>query len=216
MVSTRNFRCVQGYTLIELVVVVGIISFLAAVLVPVFSRVREKGRQSYCVSNLHQLGLATQMYMADNDGQRPARMETLKQSGHVREKEVCLCPDDASGNWGGIIYEEARPSNLPPEQIKYSYTNAFDMPDWEWSALMRWGPQAGIMVCQLHGEGAAPTPPYAPPYMPVFTDYEGITLRLQIDGAVVIRHIQWEQLDSKNKIAHQWQFFCDDPQARLR
>ncbi len=39
---------VRAFTLIELLVVIGIISLLAAILFPVFSRVREKARQSSC------------------------------------------------------------------------------------------------------------------------------------------------------------------------
>lgn len=52
----------RGFTLIELLVVVTIIGLLAALLFPVFAKARERARQSVCESNLHQIGLATQMY----------------------------------------------------------------------------------------------------------------------------------------------------------
>ncbi len=51
-----------GFTLIELLVVVAIVVLLAAVLFPVFRRVRERGRQVACLSNLRHLSLATFQY----------------------------------------------------------------------------------------------------------------------------------------------------------
>ncbi len=57
----------KGFTLIELLVVIAIIAILAAILFPVFARAREKARQSSCLSNLKQIGLATTMYIQDYD-----------------------------------------------------------------------------------------------------------------------------------------------------
>jgi prepilin-type N-terminal cleavage/methylation domain-containing protein/prepilin-type processing-associated H-X9-DG protein len=60
-------RTKSGFTLIELLVVIAIIAILAAILFPVFAQAREKARQTTCLSNLKQLGLATMMYLQDND-----------------------------------------------------------------------------------------------------------------------------------------------------
>lgn len=57
----------RGFTLIEILLVIAIVAVLAAILFPVFASVREKGRQISCVSNLHQLGLAVQLYAQDSD-----------------------------------------------------------------------------------------------------------------------------------------------------
>ena len=60
-----------GFTLIELLIVIAVIALLAAVLFPVFSRVRERARQTQCLSNLHQLSLAAFQYAQDFDDHYP-------------------------------------------------------------------------------------------------------------------------------------------------
>ncbi len=61
----------RAFTLIELLVVIAIIAILAAILFPVFARAREKARETVCISNLKQLGLAVLSYATDYDGYYP-------------------------------------------------------------------------------------------------------------------------------------------------
>lgn len=64
-------RFSKGFTLIELLVVIAIIAILAAILFPVFSRAREQGRKSVCVSNERQIAMAINLYTQDYDGGYP-------------------------------------------------------------------------------------------------------------------------------------------------
>ncbi len=61
----------SGFTLIELLVVIAIIAVLAAMLFPVITAAKESARQSACVSNLRQIGIAFLMYTDDYYGVLP-------------------------------------------------------------------------------------------------------------------------------------------------
>jgi prepilin-type N-terminal cleavage/methylation domain-containing protein/prepilin-type processing-associated H-X9-DG protein len=61
----------RAFTLVELLVVIAIIAVLAALLLPTLGRAKEEARATACLSNLHQIGIALQIYVQENNNKLP-------------------------------------------------------------------------------------------------------------------------------------------------
>lgn len=92
-------RTLRGFTLTELLVVIAIIVLLAAILFPVFARVREKARASVCASNMKQIGLGLLQYAQDYD-------ETLPTMSNVNNVPNYATSTDT--NWIVGVYPYVR------------------------------------------------------------------------------------------------------------
>lgn len=71
MIRIRFLRSTIAFSLIELLVVIGIIGILASLLMPAFSRAKGKANDTKCISNLRQIGIALSIYADENQGRLP-------------------------------------------------------------------------------------------------------------------------------------------------
>ena len=105
--SSLQLRCPwAAFTLIELLVVIAIIATLAALLLPALGRAKESGRATACLSNLHQIGLALQIYVSDYRNHMPCMSDIYPGttnhyagpdtvlSNYVGNLNVLWCPSD--------------------------------------------------------------------------------------------------------------------------
>ena len=102
--GAKPHRKSSGFTLIELLVVIAIIAILAAILFPVFQKVRENARRTACLSNTKQLAIAAIQYEQDSDEKTPGGSDhNGLGSGwagqiypYVKSTGVFKCPDDST------------------------------------------------------------------------------------------------------------------------
>ena len=143
----------KAFTLIELLVVIAIIAILAAILFPVFAQAREKARQTSCLSNVKQLGLAYYMYIQDYDEHFPPHVtertapsevpDTLldrapysyktKLDPYVKNQQIYKCPSAPAwptpgpGQWYTTDYgNNHNEANLPNAKQQAFYATPTD------------------------------------------------------------------------------------------
>lgn len=117
----------RAFTLIELLVVIAIIAILAAILFPVFAQAREKARQSSCLSNMKQIGLANLQYTQDYDETLQLRSSSgtnwmVILNPYTKSSGVFTCPSDANADITTPIQANGYwPSGQPRFRTSYVY-----------------------------------------------------------------------------------------------
>lgn len=140
----------RAFTLVEILVVLGIIAMLSALAFPAFNAVRRRSYQTNCASNLKQIGLAVSLYQQDFDGYFPRGGDATDlhtdawhdaangnyewQVGqlppltyilypYIKEKRVWRCPADTGFDVDDISGElmDARPSSYEKFGMSYYY-----------------------------------------------------------------------------------------------
>lgn len=203
-----------GFTLVELLTVIAIVAVLATLLLSSAGGARMRSQQVACRNNLRQIAVAAEIYQ-DDTTRRPRSFTRLAtRPSWVSNPRTFVCPSDPAlkaapkgrpqgqegpGYWGNI----ANPSQEPPaarmggaeegsweaelrethETVAFSYLHPLGWRREAWMRLVQAGNQSGVSACELHGTrvpGAARR---------AFAQYEGQTLRVQRDGAVVSRRI---------------------------
>ncbi len=120
----------KGFTLIELLVVIAIIAILAAILFPVFAQAKASAKNQVSVSNLKQIGLAGQMYLADYDDNHPQGDEYAEWIWmFLYSPYIKGAPSDFSKPKSNFFYSPTAPGTVPQylSDRRYDYMVASGM-----------------------------------------------------------------------------------------
>lgn len=137
MMSGTN-RSWRGFTLVELLVVIGIIALLISILLPALNKARESANAVKCSANLSQVGKGFGMYLAENKGTYPpAYVYNVDPASSARDVGggTAATPKRGHYHWSWFIYSSGNKQNVPE--------GAFTCPSLEDGGLPPTNPRPG-------------------------------------------------------------------------
>jgi prepilin-type N-terminal cleavage/methylation domain-containing protein len=144
-----------GFTLIEVLVAIAIIGIVAAITFSVMASARESARTTKCISNLHQWGLAIQMYRQEWDGIDPSqglKITSLYQLGlPPQSMQAEFIHNNKLGHHDIYYCPSARPVRLRPKLGYRGFFVAYDdPPPAVLQTIQERGGDAPLMACSYH------------------------------------------------------------------
>ena len=150
--SMRRHPASAGFSLVEILVVIGIITILLAIIIPVVSKARESSKRTACSSNLRQLGQAMYMYAEANRGFLPngnPPLDWFNYDGanaimvifnrdYVKAPGVFRCPGDPQPTPKQIVTAD----QTLEDSARMSYEFFF----------LWWPPEKGPMLTRMKGQ----------------------------------------------------------------
>ncbi len=133
----------NGFTLLEILVVLLIVALLLALLLPAIQNTRRRGHDATCLSNMRQILSAISIYRNDYDLQLPHRLRPV--SAYVKTHEIFHCPADGTAN--GISHA-SRYERIP--RLSYLYFAQYTERKLFLELIPSLDPNHGILACIVH------------------------------------------------------------------
>lgn len=143
-----------GFTLVELLVVIGIIALLISMLLPALNKARKEARSTVCLSNLHQMGLAWQMYLSENQGHLPYYIWHSQPNG-VTLSALQLNEFIWHGYWFGILCDHRvqtssllcpEANDAIPDTPSAAASQGFGQVNYAWTGLYQNSHPTGVFL----------------------------------------------------------------------
>lgn len=133
--SQRTF----GFTIVEMLVVIGVIVLLAGLLLPALNAVRKTGLMTKSMSNMKTVGQWMRMYSSDNrEYIVPSQFDYSNNPNPGKVRQTANIGDEHKGTWADIlwtVYYVSGPNSTSPALIDYQYDSPdqafYDNEDWE-------------------------------------------------------------------------------------